>query len=185
DRSRSISTNFDLSVFHTGGHRRGDRSDERSDDTSQRLRNHRQRDLSRLSIVDQRIVDGEHSSQLGNSLLHGTGARSRRIKLPRATINYPFLANRLNLQRNVNSRAQSQALSPGSKELANYIIGRILVIDPEGSDSSKGDRSGVQVVHTRPGAVTRSEEHTSELQSRFDLVCRLLLETKKAAIVVS
>src|SRR5438067_3521539 len=24
----------------------------------------------------------------------------------------------------------------------------------------------------------RSEEHTSELQSRFDLVCRLLLETK-------
>src|SRR5699024_12728938 len=25
----------------------------------------------------------------------------------------------------------------------------------------------------------RSEEHTSELQSRFDLVCRLLLETQK------
>src|SRR5699024_11846148 len=25
----------------------------------------------------------------------------------------------------------------------------------------------------------RSEEHTSELQSRFDLVCRLLLETEK------
>src|SRR5207249_8160181 len=27
----------------------------------------------------------------------------------------------------------------------------------------------------------RSEEHTSELQSRFDLVCRLLLEKKKSA----
>src|SRR5699024_11595357 len=27
-------------------------------------------------------------------------------------------------------------------------------------------------------SVKRSEEHTSELQSRFDLVCRLLLETK-------
>src|SRR5699024_11685656 len=26
---------------------------------------------------------------------------------------------------------------------------------------------------------TRSEEHTSELQSRFDLVCRLLLEKKQ------
>src|SRR5207249_8563499 len=26
---------------------------------------------------------------------------------------------------------------------------------------------------------TRSEEHTSELQSRFELVCRLLLEKKK------
>src|SRR5699024_11233839 len=28
----------------------------------------------------------------------------------------------------------------------------------------------------------RSEEHTSELQSRFDLVCRLLLEKKKSII---
>src|SRR5438067_10251490 len=28
----------------------------------------------------------------------------------------------------------------------------------------------------------RSEEHTSELQSRFDLVCRLLLEKKKSRI---
>src|SRR2546428_1829361 len=29
-------------------------------------------------------------------------------------------------------------------------------------------------------AVRRSEEHTSELQSRSDLVCRLLLEKKKS-----
>src|SRR5699024_11988213 len=29
------------------------------------------------------------------------------------------------------------------------------------------------------GSKPRSEEHTSELQSRFDLVCRLLLEKKK------
>src|SRR5438067_3245557 len=29
------------------------------------------------------------------------------------------------------------------------------------------------------GKELRSEEHTSELQSRFDLVCRLLLEKKK------
>src|SRR5207249_11549043 len=29
------------------------------------------------------------------------------------------------------------------------------------------------------GEKPRSEEHTSELQSRFDLVCRLLLEKKK------
>src|SRR5699024_12787604 len=30
-----------------------------------------------------------------------------------------------------------------------------------------------------PQSACRSEEHTSELQSRFDLVCRLLLEKKK------
>src|SRR5207249_5980166 len=38
-------------------------------------------------------------------------------------------------------------------------------------------------VETEPArtvpAHLRSEEHTSELQSRFDLVCRLLLEKKK------
>src|SRR5438105_6367713 len=32
------------------------------------------------------------------------------------------------------------------------------------------------------GVVVRSEEHTSELQSRVDLVCRLLLEKKKKVI---
>src|SRR5699024_120264 len=32
---------------------------------------------------------------------------------------------------------------------------------------------------TDPRNLGRSEEHTSELQSRFDLVCRLLLEKKK------
>src|SRR5699024_11345323 len=32
------------------------------------------------------------------------------------------------------------------------------------------------------GWVARSEEHTSELQSRFDLVCRLLLEKKNIVI---
>src|SRR5699024_12403139 len=31
-----------------------------------------------------------------------------------------------------------------------------------------------------PCIQTRSEEHTSELQSRFELVCRLLLEKKKS-----
>src|SRR5207248_4527271 len=30
-----------------------------------------------------------------------------------------------------------------------------------------------------PGVMPRSEEHTSELQSPYDLVCRLLLEKKK------
>src|SRR5699024_12196206 len=33
--------------------------------------------------------------------------------------------------------------------------------------------------HSNPRRDDRSEEHTSELQSRFDLVCRLLLEKKK------
>src|SRR5438309_6352043 len=33
-----------------------------------------------------------------------------------------------------------------------------------------------------PADATRSEEHTSELQSQFHLVCRLLLEKKKTHV---
>src|SRR5699024_11622108 len=37
----------------------------------------------------------------------------------------------------------------------------------------------LSVLYDKKHLNTRSEEHTSELQSRFDLVCRLLLEKKK------
>src|SRR2546422_3692729 len=39
--------------------------------------------------------------------------------------------------------------------------------------------TGEQLVKLRVRHVERSEEHTSELQSRLHLVCRLLLEKKK------
>src|SRR5207249_11218527 len=44
-----------------------------------------------------------------------------------------------------------------------------------------GDDALAYHVDARHGGADgiRSEEHTSELQSRFDLVCRLLLEKKK------
>src|SRR5438874_3933796 len=46
-----------------------------------------------------------------------------------------------------------------------------------------GCRGRQRRLHPRSGEIqdqiTRSEEHTSELQSRRDLVCRLLLEKKK------
>src|SRR5699024_11881636 len=37
----------------------------------------------------------------------------------------------------------------------------------------------LNVAKIKEGTLLRSEEHTSELQSRFDLVCRLPLEKKK------
>src|SRR5207249_12071580 len=43
----------------------------------------------------------------------------------------------------------------------------------------RGRRRGRSRACTTAIARARSEEHTSELQSRFDLVCRLLLEKKK------
>src|SRR5260370_2932845 len=43
------------------------------------------------------------------------------------------------------------------------------------------DRAGMQTRHAAAdaGEFVRSEEHTSELQSHLNLVCRLLLEKKK------
>src|SRR5207249_10742039 len=47
-------------------------------------------------------------------------------------------------------------------------------------DARMHENSRVETLDVFPGANhRRSEEHTSELQSRFDLVCRLLLEKKK------
>src|SRR5207249_9382302 len=42
--------------------------------------------------------------------------------------------------------------------------------------------ASVPISSLSKSSLTRSEEHTSELQSRFDLVCRLLLEKKKNSI---
>src|SRR2546429_5761081 len=43
----------------------------------------------------------------------------------------------------------------------------------------RSDSRSVLASHSTRVATTRSEEHTSELQSRLHLVCRLLLEKKK------
>src|SRR5207249_5285272 len=54
---------------------------------------------------------------------------------------------------------------------------RVLHVWQAGRPDARRDipHSTFRIPHLRK----RSEEHTSELQSRFDLVCRLLLEKKK------
>src|SRR5438046_4764462 len=50
-------------------------------------------------------------------------------------------------------------------------------IEPYRSEVAAGE--AVELVVTDPRGEPRSEEHTSELQSLTNLVCRLLLEKKK------
>src|SRR5206468_12365093 len=56
-----------------------------------------------------------------------------------------------------------------------------LHVERAGGDERLAQRLDVQTwpVQMKKGRQGRSEEHTSELQSRSDLVCRLLLEKKK------
>src|SRR5437868_12102148 len=49
--------------------------------------------------------------------------------------------------------------------------------------AARFSRAQCSIVANADCTETRSEEHTSELQSRFDLVCRLLLEKKKITLL--
>src|SRR2546430_11432407 len=62
--------------------------------------------------------------------------------------------------------------------------------DRRGNQGAAGDRSDrrprtrrglVRAIRKDAGGAARSEEHTSELQSQSNLVCRLLLEKKKTS----
>src|SRR5256712_3683440 len=68
-------------------------------------------------------------------------------------------------------RPPRSTLFPYTTLFRSQIAGEVLNMSAE----------SVRVVHSDTD-VTRSEEHTSELQSRSDLVCRLLLEKKKLMI---
>src|SRR5690554_5852923 len=72
-------------------------------------------------------------------------------------------------------------LGEHAKEVLRLVINEVDFTDTTvaGSGLDAGITSGNQ---TQYRAHTRSEEHTSELQSRPHLVCRLLLEKKKKNI---
>src|SRR3712207_6854750 len=55
----------------------------------------------------------------------------------------------------------------------------VYLAGPPGDHGAAGRRRQPRAVRREHGRTPRSEEHTSELQSRQYLVCRLLLEKKK------
>src|SRR5206468_7666108 len=78
----------------------------------------------------------------------------------------------------VRARGQVRVRAAGQGPLVPRVLCRV-ARPPTGASCTCVYRRPVQTA-PRPGAVmNRSEEHTSELQSRSDLVCRLLLEKKK------
>src|SRR5207247_3128990 len=73
-------------------------------------------------------------------------------------------------------RARSASRIPGTARIGPMLISGLL--------GQIRIRPASRIASRTPGAGSRqsekrSEEHTSELQSRVDLVCRLLLEKKK------
>src|SRR5699024_12045720 len=71
---------------------------------------------------------------------------------------------------------RARQLLPIDEVMEHHLLGRT----PQTSGQSVDDEQHAGLPQLQ--RVRRSEEHTSELQSRFDLVCRLLLENKKSKI---
>src|SRR5437667_2933759 len=76
-------------------------------------------------------------------------------------------------------RSISVARSSGRTDSASSLKRGYFAAAARPRVSSSASASAPSVPPPGPNAITRSEEHTSELQSHHDLVCRLLLEKKK------
>src|SRR2546422_1311588 len=80
----------------------------------------------------------------------------------------------------ISIRLMNSGVSFGSQSNSRCMI--LAVIGSDAKISDRGCRSSLSLGFPTGSAVllrVRSEEHTSELQSRLHLVCRLLLEKKK------
>src|SRR5699024_12577078 len=64
----------------------------------------------------------------------------------------------------------------GDLRRSRLILAQLLISIPAGQGMQYPQPRQKSPVNSVLSASIRSEEHTSELQSRFDLVCRLLLE---------
>src|SRR5438105_10573821 len=143
-----------------------------------------------VDVAQQRAAAREHDATLGDvraqlrrslleRLLHGTHDALQRL--------LQGLEDLVAVQREA-ARHSLGEIAPLHRQLTHLLagVGRAdLDLDEHGGRLADEDAVvAAHVVHDRlveaiAADACRSEEHTSELQSRVDLVCRLLLEKKK------
>src|SRR2546421_783931 len=131
-------------------------------------------EIHRLSpVVEEILYPALEDFQIDIMIGEGPAARSIKLDLPPftlagATTRAGMLTNPLRDRFGIVARLEFYS----QDELATIVrrSARLLQV-------SLNDDGAVEIACRSRG--TRSEEHTSELQSRSDLVCRLLLEKKK------
>src|SRR2546427_8065360 len=79
-------------------------------------------------------------------------------------------------------RPPRSTLFPYTTLFRSRDLERQLRARPTGYDTARHDALRAELAKLEP---VRSEEHTSELQSQSNLVCRLLLEKKKKTVSIS
>src|SRR5699024_11839211 len=80
---------------------------------------------------------------------------------------------------NFDSLVQKKRIHMLFNTVVNKITDTDVFVEVKGRKQSIKNDVVFAMTGYQPDITLRSEEHTSELQSRFDLVCRLLLEKKK------
>src|SRR5438270_7771311 len=75
-------------------------------------------------------------------------------------------------------RPPRSTLFPYTTLFRSALASTLVTLDIRGNDAGLS-RWLQRPVRSLSGVISRSEEHTSELQSQSNLVCRLLLEKKK------
>src|SRR2546430_9728186 len=96
---------------------------------------------------------------------------------PRSTL-FPYTTlfrSRLRTQIGVGSRR------PSPSDFADGEMTRVMLVSEAGADGRLDNLIKEQEIMARLVQACRSEEHTSELQSQSNLVCRLLLEKKNTS----
>src|SRR2546429_7207662 len=76
--------------------------------------------------------------------------------------------------------------TPGTPAVGvpGFLLGRPVGAVVVGGSTASNPTAQVGLAGSNNGSNLRSEEHTSELQSRLHLVCRLLLEKKNTSLTV-
>src|SRR2546430_5278164 len=95
---------------------------------------------------------------------------------PRSTL-FPYTTLfRSHLPQDIERRTADRALQVGKELQGDRCVGWTVAHQPVGD---LGHRAQPPLLVLNDSRQLRSEEHTSELQSQSNLVCRLLLEKKK------
>src|SRR5699024_3296643 len=127
-------------------------------------------------IVTRNLITGERKAHTGHAVILGTGG-------------YGNVYHMSTLAKNSNAGALMRAYEQG----AFFASPAFIQFHPTGLPVISSWQSKTILMSEslrNDGRIwspkkERSEEHTSELQSRFDLVCRLLLEKKKLIILTT
>src|SRR2546421_2866238 len=76
-------------------------------------------------------------------------------------------------------KVMNKPVPPYARLFFDHLYSEYVALKPSLTDADANIVAILDEIHERRRKHDRSEEHTSELQSRSDLVCRLLLEKKK------